>query len=280
MYSHCERVESNSSKSERQAKRFDARARLCKAPLAMPKGKRAAVHPEESKPEPAPPITAPPTEAASEKPEPSADQRGFPDTEALPRNGQEKLNIYIAEGKLDTAPMRTKSQDRLKLALQESLRDPAFKKWVGIAEEPQAPRPELVSPFVMRGVWDTVANIEAMVYAKKTGLSYQQVKPFVAWNEGELNYLSNSSAQLANKYIPPEWLKYADVYMFLAAMGTMMKVKADTLALHLEKLRSSGQAPPAPEPKKPEEQKSPVGQSLEAVPMPTHGAVSAIGISG
>lgn len=231
----------------------------------MVKGKRSAV------------AAIPPR--AEEKPEPKPEPETKPvpletTPDAFPRNGQEKFNIYIADGKLDTAPMREKSRERLRSVLQESLRDSEVRVWLGIAESEKAQAVPLISPLMMRGLWETVANVQAQVYAKKAGLPFETVKAIVGWTNDEAEMLSGSSAALANKYIPIAWLQYSDVALFVLTLASLMKAKASALAYYIESKKVAG----APHKTERQPEASPTGR-VEESPQ-TDRAISSIGVSG
>ena len=150
----------------------------------------------------------------------------------------------LDDNKIDLESLRSASKERLQVVLQSSLRDEDFRKFVGLSKEPEAPPAQIVSPKLIAGLFDTVSNIQAAVYSKQTGIPYAEVQKLVAWTEAEHNFLDGQGAALANKYIPPEWLKYSDITLFAVLLYTMMKQKAVIVATYQQERMKRMGVPP------------------------------------
>ena len=149
----------------------------------------------------------------------------FPERDATPGNSGDKITFEIVDGKLNIGNLRAKTSTRAKEALAESFRDQAFKEWVGIASVSGADKPQIIPPQLIGSLLDMLNNVEAAAIAKKTGLKYDQVSLLMKWSEPEHFILDKQGADLANKYFPEEWLKYADVGVFVLSLFTFTRMK-------------------------------------------------------
>jgi hypothetical protein len=175
----------------------------------------------EEKPEPI--VSASPADPSAPVPV-SSPESNYPTR----RDSANRISIPIDQttGKIAWSDMQDRTIARAADALKKSMPDPEFVKYCGIAPLEATKKPEIVTPLAMGSLMDVIARVEAGVYAKKTGLEYDEVYQVVQWDKDDHRILDYQASALANKYIPASWLQYADLGMFATTMFALMKQKA------------------------------------------------------
>jgi hypothetical protein len=152
----------------------------------------------------------------------------------------EKLNrISIplkADGVFDWDSMQERTKERARDSFKKSMTDSAFLKECGAAPVAVTTPAQIVTPQSVGVLMDVIARVEAGVYAKKTALPYDDVYEVCKWDAQEHKILDTQASAIANKYIPPSWLQYADLGVFATTMFALMKHKA-ALVEELERKR-------------------------------------------
>jgi hypothetical protein len=213
--------------------------------------------------------------AVSAEPEPPRSE-GFP----APKDeqpGVERIAFKIVDGKLDTASLRPSTAGRAKEVVQKSLSDSEFRKYFGLEHKPEA-IPQLISPVLVGGALNVVAYFETGALVKKTGLTRDEVRQFTEWTAEEHAQLDKQGADLCNKYIPPEYLKYADITLFFGTMLVLIDAKSKMVERYAKKrLEQIGRAPSHDEERKePPPQPNPApAPNPTSSPSPTTGAAAA-----
>jgi len=179
--------------------------------------------------------------AVSAEPEPPRSE-GFPAGKDE-QPGVERIAFKIVDGKLDTASLRPSTAGRAKEVVQKSLSDSEFRKYFGLEHKPET-FPQLISPVLVGGALNVVAYFETGALVKKTGLSRDEVRQFTEWTAEEHAQLDRQGADLCNKYIPPEYLKYADITLFFGTMLVLIDAKSKMVERYAKKrIEAIGRAP-------------------------------------
>lgn len=204
-----------------------------------PKRKDADANPEQAGK--APVITL-------EKPQPQPTSPAQSTVEAPPeanypthRESTNRVSIPLdpETGIIDWKSMQDRNREKASSAIKKSFSDSEFLKNCGIAPVAVTEKPQVVTPVAMGLAFDVIAKIEAGVYAKKTGLPYEDVYKICEWDKDDHRILDGQAAGLVNKYIPATWLQYADLGIFVSTMYGLMKQKA-ALVEELAKRRFDG----------------------------------------
>src|SRR5271155_635250 len=140
----------------------------------------------------------------------------------------DRLNIPLdpTTGVIDWGSMQDGNRVKAADAIKKSMGDKEFLKNCGIAPIELTAKPQVVTPITMGLAFDVIAKIEAGVYAKKTGLPYEDVYKICEWDKDDHRILDTQASGLVNKYIPASWLQYADLGIFASTMYGLMKQKA------------------------------------------------------
>lgn len=154
----------------------------------------------------------------------------------------ERLGFKVINGKIDTEGMRESTKARLAEVLKASTSDPNLAKQFGLVRggDPNAPAPLLVEPMVIGQALDFIAMMEAQFFAAKYKMPFAEAYQFVMWTRSEHDGvdgrpgLDKMGAQVASKYIPPEWLQNSDWALFLMQLGGMTLAKVKALAEHVK----------------------------------------------
>jgi len=156
------------------------------------------------------------------------------------RESVNRISIPLSStGKIDFDSMQDRTKERFSAAVKQSFNDASFLKECGVAPVEVTAKPQIVTVQAAGGVLDVIAKVEAGVYAKKTGLEYDEVYQVVQWDKDDHRILDGQVSGLANKYIPASWLQYADLGVFATTMFALMKQKAE-LVEKLAKSKLSG----------------------------------------
>jgi hypothetical protein len=144
------------------------------------------------------------------------------------RESSNRISIPIdqATGKIAWTEMQDRTIARTSDAFKKSMTDADFVKYCGIAPLEATAKPQIMTPQSVGVLMDVIARVEAGVYAKKTGLEYDEVYQVVQWDKDDHRILDAQASALANKYIPASWLQYADLGVFATTMFALMKQKA------------------------------------------------------
>jgi hypothetical protein len=214
-----------------------------------------------------PPLPMEP-EAASAPPRPEGG--AFPEP-------VERLGFKIADGKIDTGALRSATAEKLRSTLKASINDPEFRKWAGL-EAPATPAnvSEMSKslPMLVGAVLDGASMLESSMLAKRSGLEYAEVYPFMRWLPEEHAILDPQGTALLLKYVPAEWLEKADLFAFFGTLIVLSKIKISAVGNYAKKkLERMGAQPShdestakrtAPEPPAPAPP-PPAAPSVEAV---------------
>lgn len=167
----------------------------------------------------------------------------------------DRVSLKIVGGKFDTDSMRDSTAATFKSVFSASMSDPEFRKWAGIESQlaPEAVE-ELFKPEQFGMLLDILVMFESIGLSAKTALSYEECKKHLAWSEAEHNILDKQGARIICRYVPVEWLKRADliifIVMFLSLTAMKMKKVTEEAKEKLERIGKVGERPvsiaPAP----------------------------------
>lgn len=181
-------------------------------------------------------------------PEPEKPKDSLPRQSSSSSISQNRLAWKVTDGKLDPDGFREGTSKDAKEIFQKSLRDPDFRKWAGLDGTESAQSAALaltVTPATVGFALDAVSSCMAYFLASRTGLQYKEVCEILAWSEREHAQLDPMGAQLASKYVPPEWMKYTDVIMFVTTLGVLLRGKASQVEKKAQQILKEIQNPPA-----------------------------------
>lgn len=191
-----------------------------------------------------------------EKPNSAASSNPLPDRDFL-RSG-DRISLKVVDGKVDFGSVRQSSEGRVKDALRKTLEDEACRKWLGIDAITPAELDEVFSPEQAGQILDVIVKIELIFATSTTKLPVEECEGFLKWSEREHQILDKQAARVIARYVPAEWLKRIDLWIFLLSFIGFTALKFQKLNEHAvavakaakKSVDDAGSSPTAaPEPK-------------------------------
>lgn len=206
----------------------------------MPRGKRAETRPEAREPkgskESAPVAVE---EREPEKPEveiPAA-SNPLPEREGL-KTG-DRLGFKVTDGKLDFGSVRSSSAPRVREALANTFRDPDARKWLGLEAMSPEEVEELFSPEQAGQVLDLIVKVEVIFASSTTKLPSEECDTYLSWSAREHEILDKQAARIVVRYVPADWLKRMDLWIFLLTFIGFTGMKFQKLNAHAREVAAA-----------------------------------------
>ena len=203
----------------------------------MPRGKRAETRPEAREPKgpkDATPITVEEREPEKQSADIPATSNPLPEREGL-KTG-DRLGFKVTDGKLDFSSVRASSAPRVREALQNTFRDVEARKWLGLEAMSEEEAEELFSPEQAGQVLDIIVKVELIFASSTTKLPSEECEQYLAWSEREHQILDKQAARVVLRYVPADWLKRLDLWIFLLTFIGFTGMKFQKLNAHAKQV--------------------------------------------
>lgn len=175
----------------------------------------------------------PPTEPFTLAGEPlDGTGKPFPVKERV-ADGRERLAFQVTpDGRIDVEGFRAKTRERVKEVLRKSVNDPGIRTFLGITDaslppEENATRKFFTPEFVGR-IFDGLQGVIAHVLVMRSTLVLEEkkFKDAMRWTPEDHKFIDPTGADLAAKYIPPEWIEAGgDLVLFFGSLYVMQQMK-------------------------------------------------------
>ena len=165
-----------------------------------------------------------------------ASSNPLPPRDSAPKT--ERVSLKITDGRLDMSSVREANEDRVREYLKKSFSDPDFRKWAGLDPMTEQEAEELFSPDQAGQILDVLVKLEVLIASGSTGLPAEDCTRFLEWSEGEHKILDKQGARIVQRYVPAEWLRRMDLWMFLLSFGMFTALKFKRLNEHAREVAS------------------------------------------
>lgn len=204
------------------AKPLQSKSAKSKAPAIDPEPPKNRTKEPEAQAAPVEPVNGPAAPVVSSYRMPEREDAPF----------AERLSLKINDGKVDFSSVRPSSSQRVREALKATFQDEEARKWLGIEAVTPQELEEIFSPEQAGVLLDTIVKIELIFATGTTKLPAEECERFLGWSEREHVILDRQAARVIARYVPAEWLKRLDLWIFLLTFITFTFMKFKKLNEH------------------------------------------------